>query len=240
MTEHSNQTSEDMDIKRGIINWAVKGILYKAYVAVILMVSAGRWDWGAGWLYVFIFLMFDLATALAVIPKDPTLLIERSKSHSDVKTWDKVIMPLASGLLPLIGWILAGLNLRWNWLPPVSWPWQLIGFLLTVAGYGLVVWAMGANAFFSPLVRIQQDRGHQVADQGPYKIIRHPGYFGATLFTLGVPILLGSWWATIPNLVAVILYVIRTYLEDQVLAEELPGYDEYKDRVKYRLVPRVW
>ena len=66
--------------------------MYIAYVAFVLVLSAGRWDWWAGWLYVFIFLMFDLATALKVIPKDPTLLIERSKFHSDAKTWDRVIM----------------------------------------------------------------------------------------------------------------------------------------------------
>jgi len=230
----------DLEIKKGVINWAIKGVLYKAYVAVVLMLSAGRWNWWAGWLYVFIFLMFDLATALAVIPKDPSLLIERSKPHPDVKPWDKVIMPLAAGLLPLAGWIIAGLNLRWAWNPIVDRNWQLIGFLLTVLGHAIVVWAMGANFFFSPLVRIQEERGHQVADKGPYKLIRHPGYLGAIMFTVGIPILLGSWWALIPNLIAVLLYLVRTVLEDQTLIEELPGYKEYAQFVKSRLIPGVW
>jgi protein-S-isoprenylcysteine O-methyltransferase Ste14 len=240
MSLNDNDLKEDLILKRGIINWAIKGVLYKAYVAVVLMLSAGRWNWWAGWLYVFIFLMFDLATALEVIPKDPSLLIERSKSHPDVKAWDKVIMPLAAGLLPLAGWIIAGLNERWTWSPAVGISWQLIGFLLTVIGHSIVVWAMSANAFFSPQVRIQEERGHQVADTGPYKFIRHPGYLGAILFTTGVPILLGSWWALIPNLIAVILYIIRTALEDQTLYEELPGYVEYVQRVKFKLIPGVW
>ena len=81
-------------LKKDLVKWTLRGVMYKAYVAVVLMLSAGRWDWWAGWLYVLIFLMFDLATALEVIPKDPALLVERSKSHPDAKSWDKVIMPL--------------------------------------------------------------------------------------------------------------------------------------------------
>lgn len=231
---------DESSLKKSLIKWALRGVMYKAYVAAVLMLSAGRWNWRAGWVYVFIFLAFDLATALEVIPKDPTLLIERSKSHADTKTWDKVIMPLAAGLLPLAGWIIAGLNLRWGWQPSLDRSWQLVGFLLTVIGHTIVVWAMSANTFFSAQVRIQTERGHQVADTGPYKTVRHPGYVGAILFTVGVPILLGSWWALIPNIAAVILYIIRTALEDKTLAEELPGYADYQKSVKFRLIPGVW
>jgi protein-S-isoprenylcysteine O-methyltransferase Ste14 len=230
----------DPEIKKGITNWAVKGVSYKLYVAVVLMLSAGRWNWWAGWLYVFIFLMFDLATALEVIPKDPTLLIERSRSHPGVKDWDKVIMPLASGILPLISWILAGLNQRWGWAPRVDQSWQLTGFLLTVTGHAIVVWAMSANAYFSPLVRIQEERGHTVANTGPYKYIRHPGYLGAIAFSLGIPILLASWWALIPGFLAAVLLVLRTHLEDQTLQEELSGYVEYTTVTRYRLIPGMW
>lgn len=228
------------EIKKGITSWAIKGVLYKAYVAAVLMLSAGRWNWGVGWLYVFIFLMFDLATALEVIPKDPSLLIERSRSHPGIKPWDRVIMPLSAGLLPLIYWIVAGLDERWSWQPTVDRSWQLIGFLLTVVGYAVLVWAMGANAFFSPVVRIQEERGHSVAQGGPYKHIRHPGYLGAILFNVGVPVLLGSWWALIPGLLAAVLLLVRTSLEDQTLIAELAGYAEYSQKVRYRLIPGVW
>jgi len=231
---------DNPSLKIGLIKWAFRGVMYKAYVAVVLMLSAGRWNWWAGWLYVFIFLMFDLATALEVIPKDPTLLIERSKSHPDAKTWDKVIMPLAAGLLPLAGWIIAGLNLRWSWQPSLDRSWQLIGFLFTVLGHAIVVWAMSANTFFSPQVRIQTERGHTVANTGPYKFIRHPGYIGAMVFSLGIPLMLGSWWALIPGLISVILYIVRTALEDRTLLDELPGYVDYAQSVKFRLIPGVW
>ena len=237
-----DQKRKDFDpsLRRGLISWAVKGVLYKAYVGVVLMLSAGRWDWGAGWLYVFIFLAFDAATALVVIPRSPGLLIERSRSSPNVKDWDKVVMPLAAGLLPLAAWILSGLTERWSWGPPVSDAAQLAGFLLTVSGHGVIVWAMGVNPFFSPMVRIQEDRDHQVADRGPYRLIRHPGYFGAILFTVGIPLLLGSWWGMIPSLVSVALYFLRTALEDQTLSSELPGYVDYMERVRYRLILGVW
>ena len=230
----------DQKTIKGIISWAIKGVLYKAFVGLVLMFSAGRWDWGAGWLYVFIFLAFDAATALVVIPRSPALLIERSQRTPNVKDWDKVIMPLAAGILPLLGWILAGLTQRWNWGPEVSQGAQLAGFLLTVIGHGLIVWAMAANAYFSPMVRIQTERGHQVADSGPYRIGRHPGYGGAILFSLGIPLLLESWWALLPGLISVLLYLKRTALEDRTLREELAGYAQYTDQVKFKLLPGIW
>ena len=99
-------------LKKGLYSWAIKGVLYKAYVAAVLMISAGRWDWVDGWIYVGLFLAFDAATAITVIPRNPELLIERTSRNPDMKSWDKVIMPLAAGVLPLIGWILAGLGQR--------------------------------------------------------------------------------------------------------------------------------
>lgn len=230
----------EQKLKKGILGWAVKGVLYKGFVGLVLMLSAGRWDWLPGWLYVGIFLAFDAATALVVLPRSPELLLERSQRNPDLKSWDKILMPLSSGILPLFSWILAGLDERWGWSPVVRGGVFTAGLILTIAGYGIIVWSMGANPFFSAVVRIQEERGHQVAEGGPYQLIRHPGYLGAILFSVGVPLLLKSWWALIPGVLAVIAFVVRTALEDQALAEELPGYEEYRRRVKFRLVPGVW
>ena len=236
----NDQGSETAVLKKGIISWGIKGVLYKAYVAVVLMLSAGRWNWVAGWLYVVIFLLFDLATAIVVIPRSPGLLIERTQSNPGIKSWDKKLMPLAAGFLPLISWILAGLNQRLGWAPAVGKGAQLAAWILTILGHALVVWAMGANPFFSALVRIQKDRGHTVAAGGPYRFIRHPGYLGAMVFSISVPIQLGSWWAVIPGVVAAVLFIIRTSLEDQTLQDELPGYWEYTQKAIYRLFPGIW
>lgn len=227
-------------LRRGIIRWAIRGVAFKLFVAALLMVSAGRWDWLMGWLYVAVFLLFDVATALVVLPRSPELLIERSTRQSGTKDWDKVIMPLASGFLPMASWIVAGLNERFGWPPHVGSHVQTAAAVITVVGYGIVVWAMGANAYFSPVARIQSERGHTVATAGPYQIIRHPGYLGAILFTAAVPLMLGSWWALIPGIAGAVLYVVRTELEDRFLQEELKGYREYALEVEHRLLPGVW
>lgn len=227
-------------LRRGIVSWAIKGVLYKLFVAVVLMLSADRWDWAMGWLYVAIFLLFDVATAIVVIPRNPALLIERSRRQEGVKAWDKAIMPLAAGLLPLLSWIVAGLDERLGWRPEVGVGLQAAAIVVTVIGHGIIVWAMGANAYFSPVMRIQSERGHQVQTGGPYRWVRHPGYVGAILFTVAVPLMLGSWWGAIPGAAGGVLYVVRTALEDRTLQEELAGYREYAQRVKYRLVPGVW
>ena len=99
---------------------------------------------------------------------------------------------------------------------------------------------MLTNAYFSTAVRIQTDRGQTVCRSGPYRFVRHPGYVGAILQSLGIPFLLGSWWALIPGLAAVVFIVIRTALEDRTLQYELVGYWDYAQEVRFRLVPGIW
>lgn len=107
-------------------------------------------------------------------------------------------------------------------------------------GLNEAVWAMVSNAFFTEVVRIQEDRGHYVATDGPYRFVRHPGYSGAILAFLGTPLLLGSWWAFIPTAIGISGYVLRTALEDKTLQLELEGYQAYTEQVPYRLIPWVW
>ena len=99
---------------------------------------------------------------------------------------------------------------------------------------------MVENRFFSTMVRIQTDRGHTVCDSGPYRIVRHPGYAGNMLALPGIVLALGSGWTIIPALVALIIAVIRTRLEDRTLQDELPGYRDYARRVRYRLFPGIY
>ena len=102
------------------------------------------------------------------------------------------------------------------------------------------MWALAENRFFSSTVRIQTDRGHVVCDSGPYRIVRHPGYAGNILALFGIVLALSSVWALIPAVVASIIAVIRTALEDGTLQEELPGYREYAGRLRYRLIPWIY
>jgi protein-S-isoprenylcysteine O-methyltransferase Ste14 len=112
--------------------------------------------------------------------------------------------------------------------------------VLTLGAFAGVTWATSVNKFFEPSVRIQTDRGHRVIDIGPYGIIRHPGYAFGFAFFLGIPLALGSLWALIPAVMLCPLLVVRTVLEDRTLQNELPGYKQYAQRVRYRLVPGVW
>lgn len=207
----------------GIRKWAIRGLFAKIVVGAILFLSAGTWKWGWAWVYIGAFVVFDLATALAVIPRHPDLLAERADIQEGTKSWDKILVRLSAAYLPMVSWVVAGLDVRNGWSSNFPVLYQYIGLFVVGIGYGLVVWAMSANAFFSATVRIQTERGHRVATGGPYAIIRHPGYLAAMLFQPATPLLLGSWWALIPMLLSVPLYVLRTSLEDQTLQAELPG-----------------
>jgi protein-S-isoprenylcysteine O-methyltransferase Ste14 len=116
----------------------------------------------------------------------------------------------------------------------------LAALLIGILGYALFVWATASNTFFSQIVRIQVERGHTVVTGSPYRTVRHPGYAGAILFELAVPILLASWGALITGGLGAILLILRTALEDRTLQAELAGYMDYARQVRYRLVPGIW
>ena len=109
-----------------------------------------------------------------------------------------------------------------------------------VAGHGLFLWAKKVNPFFSSVVRIQTDRGQVVCREGPYKFCRHPGYLGGLLFGLATPLVLGSYWALIPQGLAGLLLLGRTLLEDRMLTQDLLWYAEYKQAVPALLIPGLW
>lgn len=234
------QSSRESETTRGVVNWAVKGLVAKLFVAAVLFASAGRLDWVMGWVYLGVFLAFDVATALVLLPKSPELLVERANIQESTKGWDQVLVRLAAAYLPMAAWIVSGLDDRFGWSAQVPPALQIAALAVVVLGYALVVWAMAANPFFSTTVRIQKDRDHTAATGGPYRYVRHPGYLGAILFTVLMPILLGSLWALIPAGLALPTYVVRTALEDRTLHAELDGYPEYVERVRYRLLPGVW
>ena len=117
---------------------------------------------------------------------------------------------------------------------------KILALVIILAGYALGSYALIENRFFSGMVRIQTDRGHQVVSSGPYRWMRHPGYVGAMLTYLATPIFLDSFWALLPAFFLLVVIVVRTSLEDQVPQDELDGYREYSQIVRYRLLPGVW
>ena len=170
---------------------------------------------------------------------NPAVIEHRLHTGKGTKSWDKLWLVFFT-LVFLAIYIVAGFDaVRFAWSSMSPWLWPL-GLALWLPGYVLFTWAMGVNPFFEKPVRIQTEREHRVIDTGPYSFIRHPGYLGFFGWSLSTPLFLGSWWALMPATLAIIAIVIRTALEDRTLCEELAGYREYSDRVRYRLIPGVW
>ena len=128
---------------------------------------------------------------------------------------------------------------RFHW-SHVSLFLQIVGAIVLIGSFPLVILTFRENAFLSPAVRIQEERGQTVISTGPYHYVRHPLYASAILFFLGTPLLLGSWYGLLFALVPIAWMAVRAVLEERVLREELPGYDAYMAQVKYRLIPYVW
>lgn len=208
-------------------------------LAVLFFVPAGGITWTRGWLFLLVFTLLMLGAILYFWRVNPAMFATRSRIHPGTKRWDKVVVGLLF-LAILVTPVVAGLDDgRFHWS---SMPWSLVGFgyLLLVAGWILFAWAETVNPFFEPGVRIQTERGHRVIDTGPYAIVRHPGYFASFLLFAGFALSLGSWWALIPAGCASFLLVLRTVWEDRTLHAELAGYAAYAQRVRFRLIPRLW
>ena len=124
--------------------------------------------------------------------------------------------------------------------PKLSIHFLVIGFVLYLVSSILVVWAMIVNPFFESTVRIQTERAHTVIMTGPYQWVRHPGYLGAILWAISIPLIFGSIFAFVPVGIYVGLTGLRTFLEDRTLIEELREYPEYAAQVRYRLIPLLW
>jgi protein-S-isoprenylcysteine O-methyltransferase Ste14 len=158
----------------------------------------------------------------------------------DVAVGDRFMVVIVGLFGPLVIWTIAGLDDRFGWSPDLSFLTQGIALLGVVLGYVLGTWAMVTNAYFSAVVRIQKDRGHKVVTDGPYRFVRHPAYAGGVVSSIAMPLMLGSFWALVPSGIALIFLVIRTKNEDKMLMEELPGYSDYAQQTRYRLVPGIW
>jgi protein-S-isoprenylcysteine O-methyltransferase Ste14 len=227
------------NIASGIVMRFVQVAVVFILQAVILFVSAGRPSWIWAWIYLGICVVSVTINSTIMLRTSPESIAERGRPK-ETKDWDKVIAGLWSLVLFIVLPLVAGLDERFEWTRALSVAWNIAGAMVLAIGLGLGGWAMIANAYFSTAVRIQTDRGQTVCRTGPYRFVRHPGYVGFTLQSVGTAVLLGSLWALIPSIIATILMIIRTSLEDRTLQAELPGYNDYVQEVRYRLVPGVW
>ena len=221
--------------------WIRIAALYLS-IPLVLLVCGGDFGWWQAWGYSLLLVAVGIGGHIWAERRHPGLMAERQNAEKfqDAKAWDKVLAPLMALSISFPLQIVAGLDHRFVWSPAFPLWLIVLGFILTSLGYAFAVWAMAENRFFSSVVRIQTDRGHAVCDSGPYRLVRHPGYAGNIPPLLGIVLALGSVWALIPAVAALIIAVVRTAFEDQTLQEELPGYRDYARRVRYRLIPGIY
>jgi protein-S-isoprenylcysteine O-methyltransferase Ste14 len=238
-TSETPQSKEKQNLTEGIAARAAQILVMFIVMALELFLGSGRLNWVWAWVFLGIGLLSLSINAVFMLRTSPETVAERGRPK-EVKDWDKLVggawLMVQYFLMP----ILAALDIRFGWTRELATLWHVLGAAAYGLGLGLTGWAMITNAYFSTAVRIQADRGQQVCTTGPYHYVRHPGYVGFFFQALSVPILLGSLWALLFAIPTGVLMVIRTTIEDRMLQEELAGYKEYAQEVKYRLLPGVW
>jgi protein-S-isoprenylcysteine O-methyltransferase Ste14 len=203
-------------------------------VAGVLFGAAGRLDIPMFWIYLAVLGGVCIASLLLI---DEDLAQERMRPGGQplgLRLW-------LAFLLCIAHWAIAGLDRgRFHWSDHVPLALRLAAIIVFASGLSLFVWAMHVNRFFSSVVRIQRERGHQVVTAGPYRWVRHPGYAGAIPAAVASGMAVCSWLATAIGALGVPLLIWRTIIEDRTLRAELPGYAEYARQVRWRLLPGVW
>ena len=210
-----------------------------AVLLLLLFLPAGTWDWPQAWLLILFFMVYLIIYINFGIYKDPDQTKERSKIGPNVKRWDKVIMAIYTALLPTV-FILAGLDAGRFTISTMPLLIQILAWVGLFFAGSVIMWTVISNTYLSRYARIQEDRDQEVIVTGPYQYIRHPMYLGIIILFLCIGPALGSFLALIPGGLIVILFIIRTAKEDQMLQDELEGYSDYTNQVRFRLIPGIW
>lgn len=205
------------------------------FIALIVILPAGTWNYWQGWMYLATLLLPMLGSTVYLFKNDPDLLERRMRMREEEGAQRKIIGVLA--IYFLLAFTLPGLDVRFGWsnVPPLV---SILADGLVFTGYMITFWVLTVNSFLSRVVEV--DVQQTVVTTGPYAIVRHPMYFGVALLYIASPLALGSYWAVLPALMIIPLLGARIRNEEEVLLRELVGYAEYRQTVKYRLLPRVW
>lgn len=207
---------------------------------ILIFGGAGRLDWPLGWLFVIAWIVPKLIFLVLLRLRDPALLVERATRHKNTQRYDRIILPIyfvfAFGTFIVAS--LDGGRFRWSGDMPIVF--IVAAYIVYLFGNGLAGWAINSNPFFSAESRLQTERSQKVTSAGPYRFIRHPAYSAAFLLWITTGPMLESWWALIPGFLAGLMMIFRTIYEDRMLIADLPGYSDYAERVRYRLMPGIW
>jgi len=211
-----------------------------AIYALPVLIPAGIRAWSSAWVFLGLWFGFWLFILIWLYVRNPELFWERMLTNtSGQKVWDKILGTVL--YVAIFLWLLftafdAG---RCHW-SPVPQGVEIIGGFILGASFVLFFLTFRANSFLATVVRVQEERGQVVVTNGPYRFVRHPMYAATLIFFLGAPLLLGAWYGVLFSPVVAIVLAWRAVLEERALQKDLPGYDEYMTRTKYRLIPFVW
>jgi protein-S-isoprenylcysteine O-methyltransferase Ste14 len=227
-----------MLVLRGLIG----GLFQVALIAAMLLVPAGTWHWPRAIQFLVVYGLVNSVSIVALARLAPASLEARlmTPAAKDQPMADRLVTPFL--FASLLGWF-AFIPIdvfRLRLLPPPLFQVSVLGAVGLLAGYALIWTTLFQNAFAAPIVKDQSERGQVLIDTGPYGRVRHPFYLGLLLFFMGLALWLESYPSVIALLLPLVFLIARITVEERTLRETLPGYDDYRRRVRYRLVPFIW
>ena len=225
-----------VDIKQQVL----ETIGFFVVFGLALFLPAGTLAWRAGWIFLLLFFGFYLLVTMWLYTHNPGLMQERLRlGASDQKGWDKILFPLME-IFFIVWLIFISLDaVRFHWSLVPFWI-QAIGTLVLLCSFYFLFLIFRENSYLSPVVRVQEERGHTVVSSGLYHYVRHPMYTAILVFIVGTSLLLGSWYGLIFVIICMAILARRAVLEERTLRAELPGYSSYMAQVKYRFIPYIW
>jgi protein-S-isoprenylcysteine O-methyltransferase Ste14 len=216
----------------------VASVLGIGAFVLLLFVPAGTLNWWQGWTFIAVFTLATLVPSVYLARRDPDALKRRMKAGptNETRPVQRVVIAVCFLLIPGM-LVIAGLDHRFGWsMVPV--PIVILGDVLVAAGLVLAQWVVIQNSYAAATITVEREQ--PLVDTGLYGMVRHPLYVGALIMMVGSPLALGSLWALVVLVPGFVALAVRIVDEEQMLTEQLPGYDEYTQKVPYRLVPNVW
>lgn len=221
--------------KKLFVEAVAKFSLGVVLVGALIFLPAGTLAFNNGWLLMGVLFVPMFIAGLVMLAKDPNLLRTRLDAKEKAKEQNLVVK--LSGLMFLAGFVVAGFDYRFGWLPlPMGV--SVAATVAFLASYALYAEVLRENAYLSRTIQVQE--GQKVVDTGLYGIVRHPMYSATVVLFLSIPLVLGSLLAFLIFLVYPFIIAKRIRHEEQFLVQELPGYEEYRNKVKYRMIPFIW
>lgn len=223
---------EAKELRRAVFTRISVGVVFWA---ALFFGTAGTFRYWEAWAFLAV-LFTPMGLMSGYLLRNDPELVERRLKAKEKREKQKLFQKMTS-LVWITGFVIPGLDHRGSWSTVPLWL-VIVADLLVVAGYILFFLVLKENSYAGRTIEVEENQS--VISTGPYSLVRHPMYTGATLMLLFAPLALGSWWATLPMLLTPLFLIMRIRDEEEALLEELPGYPEYTQKTKYRLIPLLW